>query len=197
MVDRHHPGLAPTALLQKLAGGLCMTSADLAEALDLTNRQVCDAAAGLLRRGYLERMAVGCYQLTTAGHAAAARGEKIKSGPRGPRNRVQVYKDTLQQRAWTAMRNQNVFCIADIALVAARPADGKPEASIRSYLNLLSGVGYVEVSTRRIPGAAPTSNGHQLYRLAKNTGPRAPAKLTKARGIHDFNIAGDVLCSPR
>lgn len=196
MVDRHHPGLAPTALLKRLSGGVCLTTDQLAADLDLTKRQVSDAAANLLRRDYLERMAVGCYQLTPAGIKAAADSIVIKSGPKGPRNRVPEFRDTLQQRAWTAMRNQYAFSVPDIALHAAKPGDERAERTIGRYLHLLEAVAYVEVSPHRVPAAAPTSNGHKFYRVLQNTGPRAPAKLSKAIGIHDFNLKRDVLCCP-
>lgn len=51
MVDRHHPGKAPTALLQMLADGGCLTTEEVEARIDLTRRQismqrhVCIAAA--------------------------------------------------------------------------------------------------------------------------------------------------------
>lgn len=197
MGDRHHPGKAPTALLQRLAGGNCLTIDNLAGNMDLTKRQVSDAAAKLLRRGYLERMAVGCYQLTPAGFAAAAAGEVIRPGPRGPHTRVREVRDTLRQRAWTSMRMQRLFTIPDLLLEAARPEDGDPKDNLQRYLLRLCRAGYVAVSPRRAPGTAPTSNGHHRYLLKRDTGSRAPAVMSKVDGIHDFNTGEVVLCSPR
>ncbi len=197
MVDRHHPGKAPTALLQKLSGGLCLTIDQLAEDLDLTNRQVSSAAALLLRRNYLERMAVGCYQLTPEGLVAAAAGEVIRSGPRGPRDRVQEFKDTFRQRAWSSMRMQRLFTIPDILLEAARPTDADPSTNLNRYLLALTRAGYVISSPHRAPGTSPTSNGYKRYLLQRDTGPRAPVVLQKRPGLHDFNIGEDVPCTPR
>jgi len=197
MVDRHHPGLAPTALLKTLGTGLCLTIDQLAETLDLTNRQVSDAAAKLLRRNYLERMAIGCYQLTPQGLTAAAAGEVIKSGPKGPRQKVQEYRDTFRQRAWSSMRMQRLFTVPDIVLEASRPSDGNPADNLHRYLQALSRVGYVKASPHRVAATAPTSNGHKRFLLQRDTGPRAPVVLSKIPGIHDFNTGEDVLCSPR
>lgn len=196
MVDRHHPGKAPTALLQKLAGGLCLTIDQLAEDLDLTNRQVSDAAANLLRRNYLERMAIGCYQLTPEGRAAAAAGEVIRSGPKGPQERARRVPDTFRQRAWTSMRMQRLFTVPDVVLEAARPEDADPVDNLRRYLQVLARAGYVKVSPHRVSGTAPTSNGYKRFLLASDTGPLAPVVLSKRPGIHDFNIGKDVLCTP-
>ena len=40
MVDRHHPGKAPTALLQMLADGSCLTTEEVEARIDLTRRQI-------------------------------------------------------------------------------------------------------------------------------------------------------------
>lgn len=197
MVDRHHPGKAPTALLQKLSGGLCLTIEQLAEDLDLTKRQVSDAAAKLLRRNYLERMAIGCYQLTPEGLAAAAAGEVIRSGPRGPRDKVREVSDTFRQRAWSSMRMQRLFTVPDIVLEASRPTDGNPADNLHRYLKALARAGYVKVSPNRVSAPAPTSNGYMRFLLQRDTGPRAPVVLSKQPGIHDFNTGEDVLCAPR
>lgn len=196
-VDRHHPGLAPTALLQKLSGGLCLTIDQLVTDLDLTPRQVSDAASKLHRRDFLERMAVGCYQLTPAGLAAAAAGEVIKSGPKGPRDKVKECKNSLRQRAWTAMRGRRIFTVPDLIMDAATPEDLNPADNLQRYLRSLASVGYVSASPHRVPGTAPGSNGHKRFLLNCNTGMRAPTVLSKAKGIHDFNIGKDVTCAPR
>lgn len=197
MVDRHHPGQAPTALLRKLGAGSCLTIDQLAEDLDLTSRQVSDAAAILLRRGYLERMAIGCYQLTPAGLAAAACGEVIRSGPIGPNRKVQAIKDTFRQRAWSSMRMQRLFTVPDVLLEAARPSDGNPADNLHRYLRALTDTGYVKVAPNRVPSSAPTSNGHKRFLLCRDTGPRAPVVLSKTPGVHDFNTGESVPCAPR
>ncbi len=197
MVDRHHPGKAPTALLERLAQGQCLTISQLAEGLDLTHRQVSDAAAILLRRGLLDRMAVGCYQLTEAGVDAAAAGEIITSGPRGPRERHRDVRNTLRERAWRAMRIRRRFTVLDLIMDAANDADRNPSDNLCRYLRALKLTGYVVELPSRKEGTAVTSNGHKRWMISRDTGPRAPAVLSKVPGIHDFNTGEDVPCAPR
>lgn len=197
MVDRHHPGKAPTALLQALAAGACLTIAQLEEALDLTRRQVSDAASCLLRRDYLMRMGAGCYQLTEAGIAAAAAGEEIKSGPRGPHFGVYQRRGTFRERCWRSMRMHRRFTVQEIVSDAGTEADKGPEDNLRRYLGLLASAGYVKELPRRTEGSAPTSNGFKRWMLARDTGPKAPVALSKVKGMRDLNTGEVVLCKAR
>ncbi|MFB2531005.1 hypothetical protein ACEYYA_02440 [Paracoccus sp. p3-h83] len=194
MVDRHHPGKAPTVLLAALADGSCRTIDQLIEPLDLTRRQVADAAACLLRRDYLMRMGAGCYQLTEAGIAAHAAGETITSGPRGPRATPRKIREGIRIRAWRSMRMRQWFTIPDLITDAARPEDRSPSDNLHRYLRALRQAGYVKVAARRAPGSAQTSNGFKYFVLVKNTGPQAPIMLSKIAAIHDPNIGKDVPC---
>lgn len=197
MVDRHHPGKAPTALLTRLSDGACRTIEQLADDLDLTRRQVSDAAAKLLRRGYLDRMAVGCYQLTEAGQAAAVAGEVITSKPRGPSGKVNRKRNTLRQRAWTAMGVRRSFTVQDLICDAATPDDGNPTENIQRYVRSLAAAGYVKETPRRARGTAPSSNGFKVWVLVRNTGRAAPVVSTRRPVLHDFNTGEDVPCAPR
>ncbi|MGD9863055.1 MAG: hypothetical protein AB7S99_07575 [Pseudodonghicola sp.] len=194
MVDRHHPGKAPTALLNTLADGSCRTIDQLETELDLTRRQVSDAASCLLRRNYLMRMAVGCYQLTDAGITAAVSGEVIKSGPTRPHFGVKKVRNTLQERAWRSMRMRRRFTIMDIVEDAATEEDGKPADTIGRYLRALRDAGYVRELPRRAEGSAITSNGFKRWMLSRDTGPKAPSVRSKVKAIHDFNTGEDVPC---
>ena len=197
MVDRHHPGKAPTALLQALADGSCQTIDELERALDLTRRQVSDAAACLLRRDYLMRHAAGRYGLTEAGIAVAAAGEVIRSGPRGPSGAVPVYRDTLRERAWRAMRIARRFTVDDIVSDAARHGEAGARENTRKYIGRLCEAGFVRELARRKTGVALTSNGFKRFELARNTGPRAPVYREARKVMHDFNTGEDVPCAPR
>lgn len=197
MVDRHHPGRAPTALLERLANGSCLTIAQLEGEFDLTRRQISDAAACLSRRDYLMRMGAGCYQLTEAGLAAAANGEVITSGPTGRRNRPREVRNTLRERAWRSMRMRGRFTIPDIVSDAASEGDGRPGDNIQRYLRSLRDAGYVVELPRRAEGAAMTSNGFKRWMLVRNTGPRAPVFRAQVNAVHDFNTGEDVPCSTR
>lgn len=194
MVDRHHPGKAPTALLQALADGSCQTIDQLETRLDLTRRQVSDAATKLLRRDYLMRMGTGCYQLTEAGLAAAAAGEIIKSGPRSGRDSPRIVRNTLRERAWRSMRVRRRFTVADLISDAALVGDRNPYDNICRYLRALKQAGYVAASKQRVDRSAPTSNGFKLWILRKNTGPLAPVALSKVAAVHDRNTGEDVPC---
>lgn len=194
MVDRYHPGKAPSALLQALANGACRTIDQLAEDLDLTRRQISDAASCLMRRDYLLRMGTGCYQLSDDGLSAAAKGEVITSGPHNPRNAPQIVRNTLRQRAWRSMRMRRRFTVLDLVADAATPDDTLPENNLRRYLRELRKAGYVSTGPRRVGGTALTSNGHKLWVLSRDTGPRAPVFRSAIAAIHDPNLGEDVPC---
>lgn len=196
MVDHHHPGKAPGALLQALSDGSCRTIADLADALDLTRRQVSDAAACLLRRDYLMRMSAGCYRLTDEGAAAAATGEVITSGPKGPRDRVRIAPHSLRARAWRAMRVRRRFTLHDLISDAATAADRAPDDNIGRYLRVLRASGYLAELPNRARGTPPTSNGFKRWMLVRDTGPLAPVVLSKIAAVHDRNTGEDVPCVP-
>lgn len=198
MVDRHHPGKAPTAILRALGSGSCLTIDRLAADLNLTRDQVSAAASCLFRRDYLMRMSIGCYQLTDAGMAAVAAGEEISCGIRGPRKKVRHDRNTLRERAWRAMRIRRRFTIADLVSDAATSDDGNPAKNIGAYLSSLAQAGYVRVLPNRIPGTTAGSNGFKRYMLARDTGPLAPVRMAKSCAMHDFNTGEDVpCCKPR
>lgn len=194
MVDRHHPGKAPTALLQVLSNGACLTIQALEQELDLTRRQISDAASCLLRRDYLMRMDVGCYQLTEAGLSAAQAGEIITSGPKGPHFGIRRVKNTLRERAWRSMRVQKRFTIPDIVSSAAIETDGNPHESVARYLRALRDAGYVKASARRVDKVSETSNGFKVWMLIRDTGRLAPVVLSKIPAIRDLNLGEDVPC---
>ena len=194
MVDRHHPGKAPMALLGALYRGHCRTISELEAQLDLTRRQVSDAAAILLRRDYLMRMEPGCYQLTDGGVAAFEKGEVITSGPRGEHTVCRVSENTFRQRAWLSMRTRGRFTIGDLVCDAATPDDRNPINNVTRYLNALTRAGYVIELPRRIAGTAPTSNGYKLFALARNTGRGAPIHQPTKGVLRDPNLGEDVPC---
>lgn len=196
MVDRYHPGKAPTALLQLLADGAILTVPEVEARVDLTRRQISNAAACLHRRGYLHWLGAGRYQLNEAGMAAAAAGEVITSGPLGPRSKARDVRNTLRERAWRSMRIRRRFTVSDLVCDAALDSDRKPANNIQRYLGALRAAGYVVELPRRADGLALTSNGFKRWMLAKDTGPRAPVILSKRPAIHDFNTGEDVSCTP-
>lgn len=197
MVDRHHPGKAPTALLQALGDGSCRTIGQLEADLDLTRRQVSDAAASLLRRGYLMRMAIGCYQLTDVGLTAASSGEVITSGPRGPHFGIHIVRNTIRSRAWSAMRMRRQFTLPDIIMDAATAEDRAPEDNLGRYLRALHSAGIVAPLPRRAEGGPLTSNGYKVWVLRRDLGRLAPIVLSKVKAVRDRNSGEDLPCKPR
>lgn len=196
MVDRHHPGKAPMALLQMLSQGECLTVSEVEARVDLTRRQISDAAACLHRREYMLWLGPGLYQLNDAGLAAAAAGEVIRSGPRGERKQARVVRGTLRERAWRAMRVRRRFTVSDLIADAIMPGDKAPEDNIGRYIRRLAAAGYVAPLPTRAKGAALTSNGYKVWVLLKDSGPLAPIALSKVAAVHDRNTGEDVSCSP-
>lgn len=189
MVDRHHPQGHSTALLHLLGDGTCRTLDELERSFDMTRSQITDAAARLMKRDLLIRMGSGCYQLTDAGIAAATAGEKVRPGPRGPRDKVRVVKNTLRERVWRSMRFRGKFTVPDLVCDAATPTDTRATDNIHCYLRALWKAGYVTALPRRAEG------GFKVWRLSRNTGPLAPIVLTKVAAIRDRNTGEDVPCS--
>lgn len=182
-------GEIPTMILRHLGDGSCQTIDELDAALPLNRRQISNGAAMLIKRDYLDRVEAGCYRLTSSGQEAAAKGEKITSGPirtdtciaRTPQ------RNSLRQRAWTAMRMSGTFTIGDIVIVAAR-GDLDPESNVQRYLQMLRAGGYVAEMPVRQRGTHLTSNGFKRFRLIKDTGPIAPVWKSKLRSLWDHNL---------
>lgn len=195
-LDTTRPGVVPTALLQHMSGGSCLTIDQMVEQLGISRRQALNAASRLLRRDYLMKMAGGCFQLTEAGLAAAAAGKVIKSGPKGKTGAIPQHRDTFRQRAWTSMRFNGRFTIGQIVRAAGREGETNARENARKYIAQLCRAGYVKELSRRAPGTAIGSNGFKRFMLVKNTGRRAPVFRAECRVMHDFNTGEDVPCSP-
>lgn len=191
---RYHPGTAPTALLKLLGDGSCRCLNEVAEALGLNARQVTTAASCLLRRDYLMRMAIGCYQLTEAGLDASRAGEVITSGPIVRNEKPNVYSNSLRQRAWRAMRIRRRFTVPDLVADAANDDDRQATGSIQGFLSALRRVGVVTELPVRAKGTANGTNGFKQWSLSKDVGPLAPILTCKGRTVHDPNTGKDLPC---
>ncbi|WP_323041550.1 hypothetical protein [Gemmobacter sp.] len=197
MLDTTKPGAAPTALLMHLQAGACLTVDQVVAELGISRRQAMDAAAKLLRRNYLMKMAVGCFQLTDAGIAAAAAGEVITSGPVGKTGAVPVHKDTFRQRAWNSIRFNRRFTIGQIVRAAAREDEKNARENARKYIAQLCKAGILRELPQRAPGTAPESNGFKRFMLVRDIGRRAPVFRTEAAAVRDPNTGEDIPCTPR
>lgn len=174
-------------LLQALwAVDACLTLDQLAEATGLNYRAVCRSMRRYVGAGWIERADRGCYCLTAEGRSAstcnvplpAAASLTTGTHPRRP--------DSLAARLWVSMRTAGKFCRADlVALAALDEADAaRLDGAARGYMSHLRRAGYLV----RLPGTVrtnPISRGQTRWRLAHDTGPRAPSVRTA--GVFDPN----------
>jgi len=184
------PGTLSNAVLDRLSDGQCHTIDHLDHALaDHVRREIVKCAGRLVLRGLLERVELGCYQLTEEGKRAVASGEMITSGPYRPdRGRSRKPRDSMRQRAWQAMRMSGAFTIGDIAIAAASSKDYSPERNLQKYFRALRAAGYLIELPIRARGTALTSNGFKRFRLMKDTGPIAPVFRQAQKSIFDHNL---------
>lgn len=183
-------------LILRHVGPACLTVAQLAEQLHLTTDQVGQAARLLIRRGLLERVARGCFQLTDSGIAAAAAGVEITSGPANlkerkipPRTRA-----SLQQRAWNVMRLRRRFTVPELVTCAAGPRDAGPDDTVQRYLRALARAGYAAAVDKRAEGRRDALC--KVYTLLKDTGHIAPSVVRRGKAVFDHNTGEEVaLCT--
>lgn len=165
-----------------------MTLAGIAAEIGLSHAQASQAAALLVLRGYLERLAPGLFTLTPSGRAARDAGVRIESGVTGPtRASRKPKRATIRQRAWNAMRIKRSFTVPDLVTVVARAGDGDVAENLRRYVSALTRAGYLERAARRQQGTAPGSNGYPVYSLVRDTGEIAPVISQACPVVHDFN----------
>lgn len=163
--------------------GVAVTVEQLEIAVPIGRKQIATAVGKLIRRGYAERFEIGVYALTLTGRQALKDGTIMTSGPYRGQRKIPAYRDTLQQRAWAAMRLTPSFTIADIVLVAAKPEDASPDASLRRYFHRLKGAGYLVDMPRRTGG----QGGPKIWRLVRNTGDQSPRWIDRSQSFRDFN----------
>lgn len=172
-------------VLQALAPGACLTTEELSEMIGANRHNVSLGACGLIRRGYLERREVGCYQLTTEGIAARERRERLTSGPNKAQTGIQRPRQrSVRDRIWSALIMRERATIGDLLELAGVDPD-KSYANARRYLRSLADVGVVVALKRREAGDAVTSNGYIRYQLIRNLGPIAPR--VRKNGVLDLN----------
>ena len=178
------------AVLDRLADGECHTIDHLDFALEaFARREIVKCAGRLVMRGLLERVELGCYQLTEDGKAALASGERITSGPHRPdRGRCRKPRRTLRQRAWNAMRMSGTFTIGDIVMAAASGEEKNAENNLQRYFRALVRAHYLVVLPIRAKGTRLTSNGFKRYRLMRDTGPTAPVFRLNSACLFDHNL---------
>lgn len=164
------------AVRAALAGGECLTTAELAARTGLDRTDVTDATGRMVLAGLVDRRERGCFILSPAGRDQLCRGEDITSGPRGPIGVVdrRPVRRTQQDKLWKAIRLVGKFTLDRICELAEAKT-----ASARRYVLRLVRAGYL-VEIKREAGTAPTSPGFKRWSLIIDPGPLAP--MVKADG---------------
>lgn len=181
---------APTLQTRVLhhLGSACLTIDVLAEDLDVPRHALSMAASALIRKGLVERVERGCFQLSAEGSQAAASGLEITSGPNGPMAaQRQPMRNTLRQRAWTVMRMSRKFSIPDLLIPSVMGEEKNPQNNLQRYCKGLCNAGILRRLSRVQKGTAHGSNGFPVYLLARDLGPIAPTLRPQSRSIFDHN----------
>ncbi|MBB4302320.1 putative transcriptional regulator of viral defense system [Rhodobium orientis] len=172
------------AIVETLKGGDCLTTAAMVEATGIERRAVATACGRLVTRGWINRRAVGCFELSEKGREAVEAGETITSGPAGPLTQKVPRtrrRRTIRDKMWKTITTLQLFRLGDLETMA-----GASNTNARKYVLALEKAGYL-IRMRREPGTAPTSNGFARWRLIHNTGPEAPVHRIGRREVYDRN----------
>lgn len=188
-IESNQPVGVSNIILDGLGMGCCLTVDQLHESLGLERTQITSAVARMIGQEIIERVEIGCYQLTKIGLEAIENGLDIGLGkskiPIESTNRDMA--DTVRQRAWNLMRIRSTFSYDELAMAADRGNIKNTRKSIQRYMCKLVAADYVIEFGPRIPGGKLTSNGFKTFMLVRNTGPLAPTFQEKKRRIFDHN----------
>ncbi len=184
------------AIFQLFDEGLCLSIDEMTEATGISRHEATKTAGYLVNRGYLSRTELGVFTLTEDGLAARLADVEIRSGPMGPDTGIgrKPFKETLRQRAWSAMRIMGVFSTAEIVAIASDDPSEKDHANLRRYCRGLRDAGFLMDMPTRAAGAAETSNGFKRYRLFNDTGEIAPTYRNTKKEVFDHNTREVVPC---
>ncbi len=84
----------------------------------------------------------------------------------GSRSRIYKRQPVARDRIWTSMRVLRQFSLPDLAATADAEKD-----NVRKYITGLRKSGYLIITKAKREGS---KHGHEVYRLVRNTGPKAP-----------------------
>lgn len=183
-------------MFQLFQNGSVLTLRELTDQSGISHHETIKTAGYLLNRGYVFRLENGVFELTPAGRKAKADKVVIKSGPMGPdtaRSR-KPHKDTLRQRAWSAMNIMGTFSINDLVAVASDDPTDDQHRNIGRYCSGLVKAGVLMEMMRRERGAAETSNGFKRYNLLTYTGEIAPTYRNTKGEVFDHNTQEVLPC---
>jgi predicted transcriptional regulator of viral defense system len=168
------------AILSALVPNACMTLDEIAEASGVPRLGVPRAVNRLILRGFVERIARGCIQLTQAGATALAEGTPLNSGPIAPHRQMNNRSGSARERFWQAIRLRQKFTLADLQILALKDGE-QGYSNIRIYVGRLEKAGYLRALMRDQSSAISTmSRGQKRWALVRDSGPCAP--ITRQRG---------------
>lgn len=77
-------------------------------------------------------------------------------------------KLTVAEKVWKTIRVLNTFTLSELATLTGSSYD-----NVKTHVGALRATGYIQVAGREKTRGA----WRKVYRLAKNTGPRAPVQI--------------------
>jgi len=164
-------------ILERLnaAGGVAEMP-ELAAHFQRDPRNVATGVVRLVRRGLVERLESGRYQITEAGRLAIEAGQVIRSGPKRAHtgSRAQ-HLSTSRQNIWRALRLMRKASTLELAAATSTSRD-----NVRKYLNVLAEAGYVA-------RLRPDARGFGRYALVDDTGPLCPIHRPQLWCVLDRN----------
>lgn len=180
------PGQLCIAAMGALGTG-CASVDEMAAHMGIERKRASQAACRLIRRGLVERLERGSYQLSEAGRTMLTSDDVLKFGQISANRRRAPSLGSLRQRAWNAMRLTRKFTLADIVTLAANELDGNPEHNLHRYFRALTLAGFLAELPTRSPGTALTSNGYKRWLLVRDSGETAPTVQVRAGIVVDHN----------
>ena len=119
----------------------------------------------------------------TCGAAVTHRYAIINPGDAPPLRSGASSLGQRQQALWMAMRSLIQFSAAELALAASTDTLVIPRETASSYIADLFRAGYLAIA-----GHAPERRQTMVYRLTRNSGPRAPIVQRTRNACFDLNL---------
>ena len=167
----------------------------LAEGLAVPRQALAMTVSTLVCKGLVERRSNGTFRLTGAGERAATGGVEIAAIPDAPLpiDRWSL-RDTLRQRAWTAMRMSRTFGVEDLLVAGASGEEKDPRGNLQRYCKGLCEAGVVRRLARFQQGLCAAG---PVYRLVRDLGPIAPVlRSNSPEGKQSDAVRGRATKSP-
>lgn len=92
----------------------------------------------------------------------------------------------LRARAWWVMRETPMFTLPSLLAIVAKGSEADAVSNLGKYIRALARACILAEAGRDKP-ACLTDNGVKRYRLARNTGPKAPVWRASRGEVYDPN----------